>query len=131
MHDDMNAEPVIRLQNVGLWYKKSRRMRGKRAGKFWALRDISMDIHHGETLGLLGRNGAGKSTVLKVIAGIVNPDRGTITNDGYRAELLSLQAGFNMHLSGRQNILLSGILMGMKRSEIMARVDDITTTAES
>ncbi len=126
----MTREPIVSLEHVGLWYKRNRRRGSKGPKKFWALRDISMDIYQGETLGLLGRNGAGKSTVLRVIAGIVNPDSGTITNDGYHAELLSLQAGFNMHLSGRQNILLSAILMGMKRRDILSKVDDIIATAE-
>jgi lipopolysaccharide transport system ATP-binding protein len=125
----MSKDAIVTLKNVGLWYKKGRSLRTKESDKFWALKDVSMNIYHGETLGLLGRNGAGKSTILRVVAGIILPNRGTIENNGYHAELLSVQAGFNMHLSGRQNILLSGILMGMTRKEILAQVDYIIDLA--
>ena len=123
------SKPIVSLKNVGLWYRKGKGLLTREANKFWALQDITMDIYEGETLGLLGRNGAGKSTVLRVIADIIHPNRGTIENNGHHAELLSIQAGFNMHLSGRQNILLSGVLMGMSRREILSKVDDIIQTA--
>ena len=96
----------------------------------WALKNVSFEVKRGEVVGVIGRNGAGKSTLLRVIAGILRPDRGSIDDQGNRAELLTLQAGFNIHLSGRENILLSGVLMGMPRKAIKAKVDQIVEQAE-
>ena len=78
---------------------------------FWALEDVSLDVNRGETLGVIGRNGAGKSTLLRLLAGIIRPDRGTVENLGYQATLLSLQVGFVDYLSGRKNVILSGMLL--------------------
>lgn len=83
--------------------------------RYWALKDVSLDLHRGESLGIIGRNGAGKSTLLKLLAGITRPDKGTIYNPGYRATLLSLQAGFIPNLTGKDNAIMSGILLGMKK----------------
>jgi lipopolysaccharide transport system ATP-binding protein len=97
---------------------------------FWALKDVSFDLYHGETLGILGRNGAGKSTLLKLLAGIIDSEKGVVESDGSRTSLLSLQVGFVPHLTGRQNAVLSGILLGLKRAEVEARMDGIVEFAE-
>jgi lipopolysaccharide transport system ATP-binding protein len=115
--------PVLRLSDVGVSYR--RRVGLLRSSLFWALRSVSFDLHHGESLGIIGRNGAGKSTLLKIIAGIVDPDRGAIVRDNYRAALLTLRVGFLPYLTGRQNAILSGMLMGMRRREIVRNMEEI------
>jgi lipopolysaccharide transport system ATP-binding protein len=115
---------VLELKNVGVFYQR----RGR--AEHWALRDISLSLFQGETLGVIGRNGAGKSTLLRLLAGIIRPDRGDYVNHGYQASLLSLQVGFVAHLSGRENIVLSGLLLGMQLREIKERIDEIIAFAE-
>ena len=93
--------------------------------KHTPLRDISFDLHRGETVGIIGRNGVGKSTLLRTIAGIIGPDSGRVVNHGARVALLSLGVGFIPNLSGRQNAILSGMLLGVSRKYISARMDAI------
>ena len=97
---------------------------------FWALRDVNVDINQGETFGILGRNGCGKSTLLKCVAGILKPTTGEIRVRGSLAAMLELGAGFQPDLSGRDNIFLNGSLLGLSRSEIEKRFDDIVAFAE-
>jgi ABC-type polysaccharide/polyol phosphate transport system ATPase subunit len=92
---------------------------------FWALRDIDLEIHAGETFGLVGDNGSGKSTLLKCMAKILYPDRGSIVTVGRVAALLEVGTGFHPELSGRENIYLNGSILGMTRREIDERFDDI------
>lgn len=124
----MSHEPIIQLQNVGVCY--TRRTGMMRNAKFWALHDVSFDLRHGETLGVVGHNGAGKSTLLRLLAGIIAPDRGEVVCRTDRVSLLSLQAGFVPHLTGRQNAILSGILMGLSRREVLACMNDIIEFSE-
>jgi lipopolysaccharide transport system ATP-binding protein len=121
-------EAMLSLQEVGISFW--RRVSFLRRERFWALNSISFDVYQGETLGIVGRNGAGKSTLLRVLAGIIAPDKGKLVNQGYRASLLSLQLGFIGHLSGRQNAILSGMLLGVSRRVIEARMDEIIDFAE-
>jgi lipopolysaccharide transport system ATP-binding protein len=111
-----NSEPIISLKNVGVSYR--RRAGVLRWNKYWALNDITFDLYKGETLGIVGRNGAGKSTLLQVLAGIISPDKGVITRNGCRVSLLSLQVGFLPHITGRENAILSGMLLGINKSDI-------------
>jgi ABC-2 type transport system ATP-binding protein len=97
---------------------------------FWALRDVNIDISQGETFGILGRNGCGKSTLLKCVAGILKPTSGEIRVRGTLAAMLELGAGFQPDLSGRDNIFLNGSLLGLSRSDIEKRFDDIVAFAE-
>ncbi len=115
-------QPILSLRNVGIYYKRKRGIFGE---PFWAIKDVSFDLYHGETLGIIGRNGVGKSTLLRMMAGIIKPNTGTFINNGYRASLLSLQLGFIPHLSGRENAILSGMLMGLRKKEIKAKIDAI------
>lgn len=94
-------------------------------GDFWAVRDVSFEVPHGETLGIIGQNGAGKSTVLKLLSRITAPTRGTITLGGRVAALIEVGSGFHPELTGRENIFLSGSILGMKRREIAAKLDRI------
>jgi ABC-type polysaccharide/polyol phosphate transport system ATPase subunit len=95
--------------------------RAKPAGRrYVAVDDMSFSVARGEALGVVGRNGAGKSTTLKLAAGIYRPDSGTITRDGRVAAMIELSAGFHPDLSGRENVFLSGALLGLRRKEIHA-----------
>lgn len=116
-------EALISLQNVGVSYPIKHGF--LKWSKYTPLENISFDLYRGETIGILGRNGAGKSTLLRMIAGIVEPDHGRIVNHGARVSLLSLGVGFMAHLDGRQNAMLSGMLMGLSKSEIAERMDAI------
>ncbi len=122
-------EPVISLQNVAVRYKRSGSI-FRRKSYFDVLKSITLDIYPGETLGILGCNGAGKSTLLRIISGIIRPDRGTLINRGASVSLLALQAGFDPNLNGRDNAILSGILQGLTRQEVEARLDNIHEYSE-
>jgi lipopolysaccharide transport system ATP-binding protein len=94
-----------------------------RKTKFIALKGISFDVKKGETFGIIGRNGSGKSTILSLIAGVIRQDGGRIEIDGKVSSLLELGAGFHHDLSGIENIILNGILMGSTREEILKKAD--------
>jgi ABC-2 type transport system ATP-binding protein len=101
-----------------------------RVEELWALNEVSMDVEEGETLGLLGPNGSGKTTLLKMIAGILRPTSGRITTRGRIAALLALGAGFNLELTGRENVYLNAALLGLSRQDTNRRFDDIVAFAE-
>ena len=92
---------------------------------FWALRNVSLRIKQGEVVGIVGRNGAGKSTLLKLLSRITVPTEGRIAIDGRIASLLEVGTGFHQELTGRENIFLNGAILGMKRSEIIRKFDNI------
>jgi lipopolysaccharide transport system ATP-binding protein len=96
---------------------------------FWALRDVTVDIRRGEVVGIIGRNGAGKSTMLKLLSRITQPTTGTITYEGRVASLLEVGAGFHRELTGRENVFLNGSILGMRRSEIAKKFDEIVAFA--
>jgi lipopolysaccharide transport system ATP-binding protein len=97
---------------------------------FLALKDVSFDISRGERIGVIGRNGAGKSTLLKVLSRITEPTKGSITLHGRVASLLEVGTGFHPELTGRENIFLNGSILGMKRTEITSKFDEIVAFAE-
>jgi lipopolysaccharide transport system ATP-binding protein len=96
----------------------------------WALRDVSFSVGEGETLGLIGHNGAGKSTLLKILSRITKPSRGAATIRGRVGSLLEVGTGFHSELSGRENIYLNGAILGMKRTEIDQKFDEIVAFSE-
>ena len=122
------GEPVLRLERVAVSYRKNSGL--FKPKKYWALQDISFELFHGETLGVIGGNGAGKSTLLRVLAGIIAPDRGEVIHDELNISLLGLSVGFISHLTGRNNAVLSGMLMGMRRTEIEEKLDSIVEFSE-
>lgn len=125
----MIGDPVLELRNVGLSYSEGRlRLLGRK--KLWVLNDVSFVLNEGETLGLIGHNGVGKSTLLRLLAGIYAPDKGRIFRYKGRASLLSLNAGFVPHLTGRENAILSGILLGMSKKQVLKILDSIHEFSE-
>lgn len=154
----MAAETVIKIENLGKQYRLGAigggtlkgdlaswwaRKRGKEdpnavvgaqtaniGQKFWALKGISLEVHKGERLGIIGINGAGKSTMLKILSRVTAPTEGTITIDGSIASMLEVGTGFHGELTGRENIYLNGAILGMTRKEIDGKIEDIIEFSE-
>src|SRR5215218_5398471 len=104
--------------------------RKKYGHDFWALQDIDLEVEPGTTLGIVGRNGAGKSTLLNIIAGIRPPTSGTVEVNGRLVALSGLGAGFNSEFTGRENIMLNGLILGIERKELLERFDEIVEFAD-
>ncbi|MCI9380644.1 MAG: ABC transporter ATP-binding protein [Dorea sp.] len=98
--------------------------------EFWALNDVSFEVYKGDSIGLIGLNGSGKSTMLKTIAGVLKPTKGSVTVSGSIAPLIELGAGFDMDLTARENVFLNGALLGYTRSEMQSYYDDIVDFSE-
>ncbi len=103
---------------------------GDKVELFHALKGVSFDIEEGKILGIIGKNGSGKSTMLRAIAGIFSPDKGSIDLHGHSISLLSIGVGFNKKLTGRENIYLSGMLLGFSEEEIAAKEKEIIEFAD-
>ena len=97
--------------------------------EFWVLNDISFDVKRGETLGIIGHNGAGKSTMLKHLSGLMVPTRGSIDVKGVLSALIEVGAGFHPDLTGRENVFLNGVILGMTRAEVKRKFDEIVEFA--
>lgn len=137
----MDRETAISIENLckmyKLYNKPSDRLKEslgltkkKCCREHYALSDISFEIKKGETVGIIGTNGAGKSTILKIITGVLSPTSGRVVTDGRISALLELGAGFNYEYSGLENIYLNGTMMGFSDEEIEARMDDILSFAD-
>ena len=96
----------------------------------YALNNVSFEVRKGETVGIIGTNGSGKSTILKIITGVLNPTQGNVSIQGRISALLELGAGFNMEYTGIENIYLNGTMMGFSEEEINAKMDDILSFAD-
>jgi ABC-2 type transport system ATP-binding protein len=138
-----NWETVVRLEDVSVRYRVPKERIGtfkeyairtlqRRVGHndFWALRDISLEVRKGEALGIVGRNGVGKSTLLKVMARVLRPTTGRVWIKGHVAPLLEFGAGFHPELTGRENVFLNGTLLGFSRKEMEKKFDRIVDFAE-
>lgn len=108
----------------------TRRNRRKSSRELWALKEVNFDINRGETIGFVGTNGSGKSTMLKLAAKIISPSEGEIEVNGRVSALLELGAGFHSDLTGRENVYLSASLMGLKQEETEACFDDVLAFSE-
>lgn len=136
----MSSEISISIKNVSkkfeIYEKPIDRLKQLFASKkryykeFWALSDISLNVYKGETFALIGRNGSGKSTLLQTIVGTLNPTSGTIKTNGRMAALLELGSGFNPELTGRENVFINGMLLGLSKQEISEKFDKIAAFAD-
>ena len=134
------SEPAIIVDSVSknfrLYHERNRYikaaiLRGRRARyeEFWALDNVSFEVEHGSTLGLIGSNGSGKSTMLKCLTGIYRPDKGRIAVNGNIAALLELGSGFHPELSGRENIFLNAAILGLSKKDAKRQFDSIVEFA--
>ncbi|MGX1695915.1 ABC transporter ATP-binding protein [Microbacterium keratanolyticum] len=133
---------AIEVQGLGVQFRRNRRgrrsfkdlfagaSRRSRPGEFWALRDVSFTVAQGEAIGVVGRNGQGKSTLLRLVAGVLLPDEGKVAVHGGVAPLIEITGGFVGDLTVRENVRLTAGLHGMSRAEVSRRYDDIISFAE-
>ncbi len=137
------SEPIITITNASIRfnlamqkqmglaeYFRTALKRERRFQEFFALKDISWTIQAGESWGIIGRNGSGKSTLLKMITGILQPYEGSVQVSGQIAPLLELGAGFDMELTGRENIIMNALILGMTKKDIDEKFDKIVDFAE-
>ena len=137
------AKTAVKVENVSILFNLSKEKvdnikeyfiklvtRKLHYNEFWALTDVSFEVQEGERLGILGFNGAGKSTMLKVIAGVLKPTKGSVKVNGVIAPLLELGAGFDMNYTGAENIYLYGATMGYSRKYIEERYNEIVEFSE-
>jgi ABC-type polysaccharide/polyol phosphate transport system ATPase subunit len=120
------SQPAVVVD--GLWegFRRRGRYGWRRRGEpRWALRDVSLTVGRGSALGVIGANGSGKTTLLQVLAGVLRPTRGRAEVTGRTASLVDLSAGFHRDLTGHENVLVGGVLLGLSRAEIRRRYDEI------
>lgn len=139
IQDIQGGENAIEVSDLSISYRNLKsysikksllHMKHSKADVFEAVKHISFTVKRGEILGIIGKNGSGKSTLLKALAGIFSPDSGTIDLKGNSVSLLSIGVGFQRELSGRENILLSGMLLGFSEEEIRDKMPGIIEFAE-
>jgi lipopolysaccharide transport system ATP-binding protein len=131
--DDVSMRFILRHRRARSFQDALVNLAHRREGTtevFWALRGVSFDVHRGETIGIIGQNGSGKSTVLKLVTRILDPTSGSIEVNGRVSALIELGAGFHPDLSGRENIYLNGSILGFSRAEMDRRFDRIVSFAE-
>src|SRR5213078_1044255 len=120
-----NVSKKYKLRTNGDSAKRWYRRGPQKSGDMWALRDVSFQVPQGEVLGIVGHNGAGKTTILKLLSSITAPSSGEITIRGRLAALIEVSSGFHPELTGRENVYLHGAMLGMRRAEITRKMDSI------
>lgn len=146
----MSSKPIIKIENLGKRYQivasqmshshsiregftrwvKKMPHKGSVKEELWALKNLNLSIYPGQILGVIGVNGSGKSTLLKILARVTWPTTGKVTIQGRVSALLEVGTGFHLELSGRENIFLSGAILGMKKSEVIEYFDEIVAFSE-
>lgn len=134
----LQSEVLRKLREFGNWINRARRGQFAKvskpvefgAGERWIFRNVSFDIKHGEVFGIIGRNGCGKTTMLKIFSRVLFPSEGTVTLNGRVAALLAVGTGFHMEYTGRENIFLNGMILGLSREQIETRFDQIVDFAD-
>jgi lipopolysaccharide transport system ATP-binding protein len=137
----MSSEPIIRCNGLGkafqLYMHRNDQLKQTLFGcwrKFykehWVLRNVTFSVDRGECVGIIGRNGAGKTTLLQILCGITAPTHGRVAVEGRLAPILALGAGFDYELTGRENVLIGGAVLGLKKTEILDRMDMIADFAD-
>ena len=139
-----NKEEMIEVNNVSMrfnlgiekgfslkqWFVDIGKRKKKNKSEFWALKNVNFKINKGEVVGFIGSNGAGKSTFLKVVAGVMKPTKGSVKAYGNICPMIELGAGFDMDLTARENIYLNGAVMGYSKSFINSKFDEIISFSE-
>ncbi len=138
-----NREVKLRIQDVSMRFRLEEDRsgslketftkmftKGLKFREFYALHDVSFDVYKGDVLGIIGRNGAGKSTILKIISGIMKPTKGKVERNGNIVPMLELGSGFDMDLSGRENIYLNGAILGYDKEFLLSKYDEIVEFSE-
>ncbi len=137
--ENISDDIAIEVRDLWIGYKNIQaysikksllRLKKVHVEEFQAVKGVSFDVHKGEILGIIGKNGSGKSTMLKALAGIFSPDKGTIDLKGHSVSLLSIGVGFQPEVTGRENILLSGMLLGFSEEEVRAKMPQIIEFAD-
>jgi len=137
----MSSEPIIQCDHLGkafqLYTHRNDQLKQILFGRWkrfyhqhWALRDISFTVNRGEKVGIIGRNGAGKTTLLQIVCGITEPTQGSVHVGGSIAPILALGAGFDLELTGRENALIGGAILGMPHTVIERKLDSIAAFAD-
>lgn len=137
----MSSNQIIRANGVGKAYQiymhRNDQLKQTLFGRWrkfykehWVLRDITFNVERGECVGIIGRNGAGKTTLLQILCGITTPTHGRVEVEGRLAPILALGAGFDYELTGSENALIGGAILGLKKAEILDRMDSIAAFAD-